>query len=136
MDPIKCTIDGFPQTVNSSPLKKALEWRIKRAASNVEHTAENIKTVVDDYLLNEKTDIGNNIKSSATVNHNTICLTIKLNGIHTNEVNLCELTRLYNMEGIGLEYEFLPKLGSLTLDLYPLDCRVLNQGNISHNRIN
>ncbi len=136
MDPIKCTVDGFPQTVNSSPLKKALERRIQRAANNVEHTAESIKAVVDEYLLNEKSDITNNIKSSATVVHDTTCLTIKLNGIHTNEVNLCVLTRLYNMEGIGLEYEFLPKLGSLTLDLYPLEYRVPNQGNANYNRIN
>jgi hypothetical protein len=135
MDLIKCTVDGFPDTVDGSPLKKALEMRIKRAASNVKHTAADIKSIVDDYLTSEKDDIPN-IKSSAMVIHNTNCLMIKLNAISTNEINLCDLTRLYNMEGIGMEYEFLPKLGALTLYLYPLEYRIPNWVNFNQSRYN
>ncbi len=136
MDPIKCTVDGFPQTVNSSPLKKALEQRIQRTANNVTDTATVIKDIVDNFLL-EKDDMGiPNVESSTVVVHNTSCLKIKLTAISTNEVNLCNLVKLYNLENIGMEYEYIPKLGNLTLYLYPLEYRVPNQGNVNYNRIN
>jgi hypothetical protein len=124
-------MDVIERVVDGSPLKQALERRIQRAASNVRHTAADIKGIVDDYLLNNTEDIPS-ITSSAIVIHNTNCLKINLSKISTNEINMCNLVRLYNLEGIGMEYEFIPKLGNLTLYLYPLEYRIPNWVNFNH----
>lgn len=119
-------------------LKTALNMRIHEHIDNTHHNPKVLKEMIDEYI---RTPIGGetipNIKSSAMViDNNTECLKVTINGVHTNEPALIELTKLYKLEEIGMEYDYNSVLHDLTVFLYQLDYRIPDWVNFNHNRAN
>ena len=117
---------------NNLTLKDVLERKIRDVSGKVKHTATDIKEIVDTFLMDKPVDDSVSIKYSAIVIHNTNCLELKISGIGTNEINMTDLVKMYNKESIGVEYEYLPQVGSLTLYMYPIEYRIPEWVNFGH----